>query len=63
LTDIVHRNMGDPISSVLSEVEHSIIAGICSTCYIFYFLFVHGYIPVLEVRDILKPLALVFKWS
>jgi len=55
--------MADPISNVLSEVEHSITAGIYSTCYIFYFLFVHGYIPVREARDILKPLTLIFERS
>jgi len=58
-----HHNTADPISNVLSDMEHSIIAGIYSTCYIFYFLFVHGYIPVREARDFLTPLTLVFEWS
>jgi len=39
------------------------IAGIYNTSYIFYFLFVHRYIPVREARYMLKPLALVFEWS
>jgi len=37
---------------------YSIIAGIYNTYYIFYFLFVHGYVPVCEARDFLKPLTL-----
>jgi len=57
-----NHNTADPISNVLSEVEHSIIVGLYNTYYIFYFLFVHGYIPVREARDFLKPLTLVFEW-
>jgi len=44
----IHHNMSNPFSTVLPEFAHSSIAGIYSTTYIFYYLFVHGYIPLCE---------------